>query len=350
MSNNVSMTRDVINSFDTRHQLRQVRRFVCRLTLVVIIGAVGETTMRAQGPFINPVCKESCALTDLACMTREQTCQLKLDAYYTYMAQLGAGVTLHRLPSLYVELLQKHYSGALTEVRFGFSDRQPGTKATTDCSVIYFSSGAPSNFVNKLKDGLLSTDQEFSLLLHELRHFSQCKIIGGRDSYAKMWFGHFTVSFLQQGTLDPKALHDGMPMEKDAISAASDFLKKTATIRDANGILVRPFTLTMFAGSTVIGSTLTAFADLPVPLIASVQGGSEPIRYLWSIKGPTDVFSKSMNGGRSDQKEIDWTPEREGTYSIALLVMQFNSGLVPVEKVINVKVLPRTKIVPATIN
>jgi len=270
---------------------------LCRLALLATILALSSISTTAHSPFINPVCKESCAPYDVVCMLREQTCQTKLDLYYAYMAQLNAGVTLHHLPALYVELLQKHFSGNLNDVLFGFSDRQPGAKATTDCSTVYFSGAAPANFVNKLKDGQLTTDSEFTLLLHELRHVSQCKIIGGRDAYAKMWFGHFDVSFLSQLTFDPKKLHDGMPMEKDAVSAASNFLTAITHNRDRDGKLVRPFALEVLAGTTVVGSSLTVFEGVPTHLFARVQGGSDPTNFLWSIKGPTDVFSHSLNGG-----------------------------------------------------
>jgi hypothetical protein len=67
-------------------------------------------------------------------------------------------------------------------------------------------------------------------LLHELQHYNQCRRVGGRNRYAKMWFQDLEVSAIQaaiQGRVTSmKALHDGMPMEKEAKSVEIDLCKR----------------------------------------------------------------------------------------------------------------------------
>ncbi len=289
----------------------------------------------AQGPFISPACRENCALTDAACIVREQTCQTKLSLYSAYMAQLGAGVTLHRLPQLYVELLQPHYTGNLGNVRFGYADRQPAT-ATTDCSTIYFGSFATQQYVNDLKDGQLDTTAEFRLLLHELRHVSQCVGGGGRDQYAKRWFRDLDISLLQQRSIDPKQLHDLMPMEGDASSAADRILEEIKVIRDQNGKLVRPLSVKLFRENAVLGTGITVWVGTPHKFTAGVSGGSGPFKFSWSVKAPNQTRAQPATG--AEDEKLEWTPNRLGTYEVGIFVTQPETDLKPVFKTIQVKV------------
>jgi len=147
-----------MNAQRDQYSLKSTFYIVMKIALTTAIGLLlgaSENRVLAQGPFIDSVCKENCALTDAACIAREQVCQTKLQLYRGYMGQLGLGLTLHRLPQLYIDLLQAHYNGSLGNVSFAYADRQPAL-ATTDCNVIYFGTSATQALVDKVKNNITS--------------------------------------------------------------------------------------------------------------------------------------------------------------------------------------------------
>ncbi len=151
-------------------------------------------------------------------------CQAKIKAYQGYMIQLRTNVTHYRLPKVYQNLLARHYPNLknLKSYKFGYASRQPDRNATTDCSRTYYNN---KGFVNRLRRAQLSKS-EFRWLLHELKHYDQCKRIGGRSRFAKMWFEHLEISALNGNVTDMKKLHDKMPMEKEAENASIAICKK----------------------------------------------------------------------------------------------------------------------------
>ena len=110
--------------------------------------------------------------------------------------------------------LKKHYSIDLASVRFGHVTRIKGATCLTDCTKIYCNS---QPMIDGVRDGYGWIATHF----HELQHVQQCKDVGGRKDYAKMWFKQFAGSALKAiFKKDPASfsdeVHDNMPMEKNA--------------------------------------------------------------------------------------------------------------------------------------
>jgi hypothetical protein len=187
-----------------------LRPSVCLLALAVLI--VGLAPAGADAQVLSPACNmnctacpgcEQCALVDLpcharntarvtACTVRQTACMGLLTGYNVYMGQMAAGQTTHALPSVYKDILRRHYTGGeVDRWRFAFSDRQPANNATTNCNTTFFNSPA---YVNKLRQGQLASGDDLSWFLHEMRHVGQCAQVGGHDFYARMWFDHLIVT------------------------------------------------------------------------------------------------------------------------------------------------------------
>ena len=274
-------------------------------------------TVSAQGPVISPPCKRNCSLTDASCIAAEQTCQGKLDLYFTYMGQLGGGVTMSQLPQLYIDLLQPHYGGAdLRGWRFGFGDRQPANNATTDCSNTYFNN---RNFVDKLRAGHLTENADFSWLFHEMQHFVQCTRLGSRGAYAKMWFDQLETTFIQNSDL--ATLHDRMPMEGEADATAATVLGATAGSRNNDGLLVRPITLELLRNHVIIpvSGAIASITQTSQLITARITGFSTPPSIDWSIKKPNSVFAPATGSG-TNGTELQWTPNETGTHQIRITI------------------------------
>ena len=290
---------------------------------------------------IYPVCGETCPdpLRDpggaTICHTRIAACQSKLTIYGGYMGQLGAGVTTYQLPAMYRELLQPFYSNNIGQWRFGFSDRQPQNNATTDCSVTYFNR---ANFVNLLRDGTL--DGLWDWLFHELAHFDQCRILGSRDAYSKMWFGHLEIAFLQNN--DIGTIHDRMMMEGSAETVAGRVLGRTRTLRDATNRLVRPFAVTLTGPSgQTLGDKVTIAAGSAYRVQANITGGSHPRENAWRWMTPSTgsyatASSRVLDGGAA----FNVGSPAAGTYKVRVSVSQPGSNLVPGVKELTVVVVP----------
>ena len=328
-----------MNAQKDQYSLKSTFHIVMKIALTTAIGLLlgaSENRVLAQGPFIDSACKENCALTDAACIAREQVCQTKLQLYRGYMGQLGLGLTLHRLPQLYIDLLQAHYNGSLGNVSFGYADRQPAL-ATTDCNVIYFGTSATRAFVDKVKNGGLTHSAEFKLLFHELRHFSQCTNLGGRDQFAKRWFRDLDISILHQTNVDFQQLHDLMPMEADAKNAADRIFGEIDLLRDQSGKLVRPLSVELLKGNSVLGSNITAWVGSPLEFTARVSGGSGPFKIDWSVKAPYEVRAQSAQPAPGDLSKLQWSPNREGIFEVEAFVTQPGTSLRPALKIIQVK-------------
>jgi hypothetical protein len=281
----------------------------------------------AAAQLVFSVCHETCpdpfrdGVGAAVCQARISLCESKLTAYNGYMAQLGAGVTTYQLPALYREMLQPFYSGNIANWRFGFADRQPPNNATTDCNVTYFNNIA---FVTKLQQGLV--DSSWDWLFHELRHFSQCSILGGRDAYAKMWFGHLEIAFIQSNDL--ATLHDRMWMENDAETYSTSMISKTSAIRDVHNHLVRPMVPSILGPGGNALPDQSTFALGSYRLSAKVEGGSDPIARQWSIKVPGSAyFLRPASGVIENGNTFQFTPTATGEYTVAVLVSQPNSRL-----------------------
>ena len=273
---------------------------------------------------ITPVCVETCPnpLSDpagyAACAARQQACTTKIDLYKSYMLQLGLGTTQLGLPQLYVDVLQPLFRGTdLRAWRFAFGDRQPANNATTDCSVTYFNH-QPT--VNDLRNGRLDEDWEFGWLLHELRHFAQCTQLGGRDAYAKMWFGHLEVAFLSANSGDMAALHDEMFMEADAEQVANRLQTTIVPMRDRNGRLVRPVTVTLAANGSDAGTRVSGFTGTAVRLQARTTGGSAPLDFTWTYRRPGETAFRSGSGLLRSPDVLELTPDRSGNYEVRVRV------------------------------
>lgn len=303
----------------------------------------GSSGAGAQVPsLINPVCEESCPnpVTDpagaAACLARQQACTTKIGLYQTYMAQLGLMTTRHSLPQLYVDLLQPLYRGVdLRGWRFAFGDRQPADNATTDCSVTYFNH---RDMVDDVRMARLDEPWEFSWLLHELRHFAQCGQLGGRDAYAKMWFGHLELAFIQTNSADMATLHDAMFMESDAARVAASNQTKIEPMRDRHGRLVRPLAVQFDVNGSTAGASVPAMTGTPVRIAARTSGGSTPIDFVWTLRRPG---STSFSSGASLLRSADvleLTPDRSGTYEVRVRAGQNGAPLAPANASILVEV------------
>jgi len=238
--------------------------------------AANPGSLHAQG-----VCQETCPnpLTNPAgattCAARIATCIGKLSLYQSYMSQLSLGAVKAQLTPLYIQILAPHFPTAgLTAWRFAWADRQPVNNSTTDCTTTYFNPNA--TYANTLAQGNLTQDWEFRLLYHELTHVEQCKAMGGRDRYAKIWFSQAELAFLRTANLDQ--IHDLQPMENDAAAKAATLLETTRRNRDANGALVPPqadlgiFGLAQSedyrAGSCTVRISIENFGSAPIPISA----------------------------------------------------------------------------------
>ena len=309
--------------------------------LALALACATPATRPLSAQLVFQVCRETCPdpLRDpvgaAACHARVAACESKLTTYNAYMAQLGAGVTTYQLPAVYRDLLQPFYSANLANWRFGFSDRQPTGNATTDCTVTYFNR---ANFVLLLRNGTL--DGFWNWLFHELRHFTQCQQLGTRDAYAKMWFGHLELAFLQNNNL--ATIHDRMIMEGDADNVATRVMTSTLPLRDLNNRLVRPIAVVL-AGSSgqVLGDRVTTRVGNTQRFIAQVTGGSDPLERIWRWRVPGSTLLAAAPANVVDAgNAFQFTPTVAGTYHVRVRVRQPGSNLAEAVKQIAVDVLP----------
>jgi hypothetical protein len=263
---------------------------------------------------IDVECLKRFGLTVTECLSKQTTCQAKLEMYKAYMLQLGMGVTQRSLPSLYVQILAPHFPQAnVSGWRFGFADRQQANNATTDCTISYYNN---REMVDKMRQGELSTNSWITWMLHEMSHYQQCMQKGGRDFYARMWFDHLSEALFRNylQAFDFKALHDRMALEADAERNAQGILKTlTNCCIDVRNKLVMPIKVeSINANKTSIHTGDT------VRLTAQVNGGSEPMNFWWQMQQPgsSSFMSIPSSEGNTNEKTFDWTPQKVGSYKI----------------------------------
>ena len=312
-----------------------------KLTRILIpIALILVTASSASGQLVFSVCRETCPdpLRDPAgaamCAARIAACESKLTLYNSYMAQMGAGVTTYQLPATYRELLQPFYSNNLSTWRFGFSNRQPADNATTDCATTYFNR---AGFVTLLRDGNL--DALWQWLFHELAHFDQCRILGSRDAYSKMWFGHLEVAFIQNNNIE--TIHDRMLMEGAADAVSTRVFDATRTLRDRTGRLVRPISVVLKGPSgQVLGSKVTIMQGQAYRVSATVSGGSQPMdrNWIWMLPGST-FFQAASTRVLDEGNAFNAGSTSLGTHRVRLIVAQPESNLVPAVKELIVEVV-----------
>jgi hypothetical protein len=285
------------------------------------------------------VCRETCPdpLRDPAgaamCQARITLCETKLTAYNGYMGQLGAGTTTVALPAVYREVLQPFYSGNLANWRFALGDRQPPNNATTDCNVTYFNK---ASYVNHLRNGDLDADWEW--LFHELRHFGQCSILGSRDAYAKMWFGHLELAFIQSNDL--ATLHDRMWMENDAENFESTMLQNTRRFRDIHNHLVRPISVSMLNSSGATVPDNPTVYTVSYRVTAKITGGSDPLDRQWWLKRPGMTTFEQVTGSATDNRNTyELNTTAPGSYTLRVLVQQIGSNLSAASRQVVINVL-----------
>ena len=319
-----------------------------RITAAISLAALSLTVpLSGQGSLVSPACQENCPLTDAVCQARQALCQTKLGLYFGYMTQLGAGVTMRRLPQTYVDVLQPFYTGAnLNDWRFGFSDRQPANNATTDCTNTYFNN---AGFVDRLANGLLdkSTNiNEYNWLFHELQHVVQCRAVGGRDRYARMWFNQLEVGFIRNADL--ATLHDRMPMEGAASSMATNIENGTAQNLDRNDRLVRSISVAFERDGARLGERTSAKAGDRLRLTARATGGSTPLNLRWRLRLP--AATSFTSAGTPDSTTFDLVPDQLGAYQVSVEVSQEGSELVPAQRRVIIDVEPKIIVtVPPTL-
>lgn len=103
------------------------------------------------------------------------------------------------------------------DVRFYHNPNLDNDTAVADCDDVYF----------PRKNLTVNNDMDW--FLHEMTHVKQCQDLGGRKKYGVYWFKNlFAVLGLDTLKLTSfKAIHDAMPMEKEADECADRLLGST---------------------------------------------------------------------------------------------------------------------------
>lgn len=238
-----------------------------RLLSALLAGILGLTTFPGDAAAPTQVCDQNCfrtlkrcSLIDADCVTRSMAqvpritacvvaraeCKFRLGLYQLYMGRVSWGVSMSPLPASYIQALAPHFPNVnLTQVRVGYSSRQPDQNATTDCNNIYFND---RKMVRQVVDGSLwvgftegrPDPEKTSLdwLLHELRHVEQCREWGGREVYALRWMQDMTLAALRQMSLQHTQIHNDQVMERDADQVALAVLRRLGPDLDSRGQLV----------------------------------------------------------------------------------------------------------------
>lgn len=156
-------------------------------------------------------------------------CAAKLELYRSWMDEVGRGVELHPLPEETRHRLAPHFPELdLASVRVGYTPRQLAD-GLTDCDRIYL---ARPGMAEAVRTGGPLEPAELELLLHELVHVEQCGRLGGRDTYALLWFrdvGLGALTLLLTGG-DWMGLHGAMPMEAEAGRRAAELLPEVESV------------------------------------------------------------------------------------------------------------------------
>ena len=156
-----------------------------------------------------------------ACRPIEITANMRYNAYKAFMRKFEGKADTKMAPVL-ADFVKKHYDLDLASIRWGYASNTPST-CIADCTKIYCNK---QSVIDQVKSGVVTSD----IVFHELQHAQQCKKKGGRDDYAKLWFGNLPKGFF--GALNPELdgkfkdkVHDMMPMEQDAAAKATKVMK-----------------------------------------------------------------------------------------------------------------------------
>ena len=235
-----------------------------RLFLSLVVGLFSISAFPGEVAMDNKACDrkclqtlERCSIIDAACLVQSVAqvprmasctlaraeCKIRLGLYQLYMGRMSWGVNMSPLPGHYLQALAPHFPGMdLSQVRVGYSSRQPDNNATTDCKNIYFNDLKMVRQVMKgtlwmgLTDGKPDAEKtNMDWLLHELRHVEQCQEWGGRDAYALRWMQDLTRAVFRQMSLEHQMIHNDQAMEKDADRVALEVLQKLAPVINERG-------------------------------------------------------------------------------------------------------------------
>jgi hypothetical protein len=200
----------------------RIVRALLAAVLVAFSGASSAAQPQPMPSICNKNCLASCAPGNAACVAAceadKASCALQVNAYKAFFNALGQGVSTGPIDADIVAALKAHMPNIpFASIKVGYTSKL-SNMGITDCYTIYFSS---SSLANGLKNGTLSSGN-LDWVFHELRHSQQCKDEGGRDAYARRWFKELSNTLLKNPTqLDPKVVHDKMPMEASAESFAT---------------------------------------------------------------------------------------------------------------------------------
>ncbi|CAN5698798.1 hypothetical protein BH23GEM9_BH23GEM9_19770 [soil metagenome] len=316
-----------------RRSPRRLAQYVSAAPLIAL--CLGGDAVRLSAQFVVPACDMRCPPPRLCapfdgacndynasvtkCQTEQASCQAKFMMYDAYLQQMGMGVTLYNLPALYREELAQYFPAAnLADVRFGYSNRQPDSNATTDCDRIYFNN---AGYVDAVRTGTLQHDNSalhhFSWLLHELTHFEQCRQVGSRDAYAKMWWDHLSEAEFQTliETGNWMTVHDQMQMENEADTRRDQVLMTLpgCCIHPFSRLLIRPLTVAPLSFTPAQPSDGQA-----MQFQVSAANGAEPLSYRWVVYqqgtfGMTEIGTTPM---------VTYTPSSPGNWTVQLQVTQ----------------------------
>ena len=235
-----------------------------RLALSLVVGLLSLSAFPEEVAVSHQSCDrkcmrtlQRCSLIDASCLVQSVAqvpritsctlaraeCKIRLGLYQLYMGRMSRGVSMHPLPGHYLRALAPHFPAMdLSQVRIGYSSRQPDNNATTDCKNIYFND---HKMVRRIVKGILwvgvvdgKPDPEqtnLDWLLHELRHVEQCQEWGGRDAYALRWMQDLTQAVLRQMSWQHHQIHNDQAMEKDADRVSLEVLQRLASSIDERG-------------------------------------------------------------------------------------------------------------------
>ncbi len=285
-------------------------------TILSLCIAAGSVPLAQAQPLV-PACNMNCGSIDVACQTQQADCQAKFLLYDAYLTQMGFGVPMYSLPALYRDVLAQYFPNAnLSEVEFGYSDRQPANNATCDCDNIYFNN---ASYVSDLQEGTI--ENSFYWILHELRHFEQCREQGSRDAFAKLWWDHLSqtdlTSLIEDGNWDQ--VHDEMQMEGDATARGQSVQTQleSCCIHPSTGRLIRPLEV-----APMVFSTTNPQFNEGLTVSVEASHGAEPYAYEWSWKRPSNVTFQPVSSSPSTPNEVVLALTNIGMHELKVRVLQ----------------------------
>jgi len=155
----------------------------------------------------------------LACRKLKPSGDKLYDIWQAYMKR-GEGKAKVKMPRHMQAFIKKYYNVNANNIYWGPSiNKYAG--CMTDCTKIYCKANQNINQLIKKKENFFSRT-----MFHEITHVEQCRKVGGRKKYAKMWMSELPTGFFgaKNGNQRDKfmdRMHDAMPMEKKAYAKAN---------------------------------------------------------------------------------------------------------------------------------